>query len=113
MTEIRATSATGGEKGRKSARFSLVPWDAVWYVAEHFGVGALKYEERNWERGYPWSWSFDALQRHLAAWWQGEERDAETQTLHIVCAAWHALALVTFRIRGIGEDDRPKREACD
>src|SRR4051812_43551802 len=75
-TEIRHTDpTTGGQKGVKLARFSLVPWDAVWKVAEHFGVGARKYEDRNWERGYAWHLSYDALMRHLTAWWHGEDRD--------------------------------------
>lgn len=107
--EVRATSSTGGQKGRKLARFALIPWDALLLIAEHYGTGSLKYADRNWEAGYPWSWSFDALQRHLTAWWQGEDRDAETGSLHIVCAAWHCLALITFQIRGLGEDDRPRR----
>lgn len=104
--EVRHTSATGAQKGRKLARFSLIPWDAVHLVAEHFGRGAEKYADRNWEGGYPWSWSYDALMRHLTAWWQGEDRDEETGSLHIVAVAWHALVLVSFRIRGKGTDDR-------
>lgn len=104
--EVRHTSDTGAQKGRKLARFSLIPWDALHLVAEHFGRGAAKYEDRNWEGGYPWSWSYDALMRHLTAWWQGEDRDAETGSLHIVAVAWHALVLVAFQIRGKGTDDR-------
>jgi len=108
--ETLATDATtGGTKGRKLARFALVPFDALWAIAEHFGRGAAKYADRNWERGYPWDWSADALQRHFAAWWQGEDVDAETGSLHITAVAWHALVLVTFAIRGIGTDTRPKR----
>mgnify|MGYP001563711797 CR=1 FL=1 len=106
IAETRCESATGGQKGRKLARFSLIPFDALWLIAELFGRGALKYADRNWEQGYPWSWSFDALQRHLALWWQGEERDEETGALHITSAAWHCLVLITFKIRGLGVDDR-------
>lgn len=109
--EIRSTdAATGGQKGRKLARFALLPFDALWAVAEHFGRGAEKYEDRNWERGYPWDWSADALQRHFAAWWQGEDRDPETGSLHITAVAWHALVLLTFQLRGIGTDNRPGRK---
>jgi hypothetical protein len=107
--EIRHTDpTTGGQKGVKLARFSLVPWDAVWKVAEHFGVGARKYEDRNWERGYAWHLSYDALMRHLTAWWHGEDRDLETGSLHITAVAWHALVLLAFHLRGAGTDDRPK-----
>lgn len=110
--EIRATDPnSGGQKGVKLARFSLIPWDAIWKVAEHFGIGARKYEDRNWERGYPWSWSYDALLRHLASDMDGEERDPETGSLHITAVAWHALILIAFRLRGSGTDDRRRRIA--
>lgn len=106
--EVRAVDEkTGGQKGRKLSRFSLLPWDALWAIAEHFGIGASKYADRNWEAGYSWSWSADALQRHFAAWWQGEDRDPETGSLHITAVAWHAIVLLTYQLRGIGTDDRP------
>ena len=38
-----------------------------------FGAGGQKYEDRNWEKGYNWSLSFAAMQRHLALWWNGED----------------------------------------
>lgn len=108
--ETRLTDpSTGAQKGRKLARFALLPWDALWKVAEHFGWGASKYDDRNWERGYPWSWSADALGRHFAAWWQGEDVDAESGSLHITAVAWHALVLIVFQIRSLGTDDRPHR----
>ena len=108
MDEIATDPTTGGQKGIKLARFALLPYDALWKIAEHYGKGAKKYEDRNWERGYKWSLSADALQRHFAAWWQGEDYDPETGSLHIVAVAWHALCLITFQLRGLGTDDRPK-----
>lgn len=98
---------TGGVKGRKPARFELLPGDALAAVAVHYAKGSRKYEDRNWERGYAWSLSYGAMQRHLWAWWQGEDIDEESGTSHIVSAAWHALALVTYELRGAGTDDRP------
>lgn len=107
--EQRATDpTTGGEKGRKLAAFSLLPYDALWAVAEHFGVGAKKYAARNWEKGYPHSWTVDALMRHLTAYLEGEDRDPETGSLHVTAVAWHALVLVAFTLRKVGTDDRRK-----
>jgi hypothetical protein len=99
---------TGGQKGRKPARFDLLPWNALWEVAEHYGKGAEKYEDRNWERGYDWSLSYAALQRHLAAWWQGEDIDTETGSSHLAAAAFHVLALLTFKETHPEKDNRPK-----
>lgn len=101
--------STGGAKGQKLARFDLLPSDALWAVAEHYGKGAAKYEERNWERGYAWSLSYGALQRHLNQFWSGEDIDAELRGPHLAAAAFHVLALLAFSLRGAGTDDRPKR----
>lgn len=110
MSEVRITDPnTGGAKGQKLERMDLLPWDALLVVANHYGVGASKYEDRNWERGYAWSLSFGAMQRHLAAWWQGEDLDDETGTSHLAAAAFHVLALIAYQERETGTDDRPAR----
>lgn len=108
--EVRIVSETGGAKGQKLARFDLLPWDAVWSVAERFGAGAAKYEARNWERGYDWSLTHAALHRHLAAFWNGEDMDVDPETgtfPHMAAVAWHALVLLAFYLREAGTDDRP------
>lgn len=96
---------TGGEKGQKLARFSLIPSEFLWALAEHYGIGAHKYDDRNWERGYKWSLSLDASQRHLNQWILGEDGDPETGTSHLICAIWHLIALYIFHKRGLGTDD--------
>lgn len=107
--EIRVVDPeTGGAKGSKLARFDLLPPDAMWAVAEHFGLGARKYEDRNWEKGYAWGLSYAALQRHLAAFWAGEDIDEESGGFHLAAAAVHCLFLLAFQMRGIGTDDRSK-----
>ena len=108
-TEIRSVSATGGEKGVKAQRYDLIPAGALALLAQLYGRGAEKYAERNWERGYEWSKSFAALNRHLWAFWRGEDIDAETGIPHITCVAWHAFALAEFRDTHPEFDDRPRR----
>lgn len=104
--EVRVKDeTTGGEKGSKLARFSLLPFEFLWALAEHYGRGARKYDDRNWERGYKWSLSVDALMRHLAQWINGEDNDAETGSSHLIAVAWHACALFIFHLRGLGTDD--------
>lgn len=96
---------TGGEKGVKLARFSLIPSEFLWALAEHYGIGARKYDDKNWERGYKWSFSLDALQRHLHQWILGETKDPETGSNHLIAVAWHACALFIFQTRSLGTDD--------
>lgn len=106
--EVRVVDpTTGGEKGSKLARFDLIPWDAIYALAEHYGRGARKYEDRNWERGYRWGLSFASLHRHLAAWWEGEDVDEESGSSHLTAVMWHAIALWWYQAHGRGTDDRP------
>lgn len=106
--ERRVVNATtGGAKGQKLARFDLLPADALRQVAEHYGKGAAKYEDRNWERGYDWSLSFSAMQRHAWQWWNGEDVDEETGSSHLAAVIFHALALLTFDKTHPELDDRP------
>ena len=109
-TEQRITNATtGGQKGRKLARFDLLPPGPLKQIAEHYGKGAAKYEDRNWERGYAWTLSYGALQRHLNAWYAGEDNDTETGSSHLAAAAFHVLALLEFGDTHPELDDRPVR----
>jgi hypothetical protein len=96
---------TGGQKGQKLQMFSLIPPEFLWELAKHYGVGARKYDRKNWEKGYAWSLSLDASQRHLNQWLRGEDFDQETMTNHLICAIWHLIALYTFDWREIGTDD--------
>lgn len=102
---------TGGEKGRKIDRYDLIPAEFEQALAVHYGVGARKYADRNWERGYLWSLSIRALRSHFNAWCRGEDHDPETGTHHLIAVAWHACALFIFQLRGLGTDDRNGRAA--
>jgi hypothetical protein len=94
----------------------LLPWDAIGALADHYGKGAKKYPERNWEKGLKWNEGCAAsLVRHLKAWSSGEDYELENmpdgscqQMYHDESMLWNAMALVTFRLRGIGVDDRVK-----
>lgn len=94
--EVRSVSSTGAEKGVKASRFSLIPPGPLKELAEHYGVGAEKYDEHNWAKGYEWSKSIDSLTRHLNAFQSGEDRDPETGSKHMTAVAWHAFTLVAF-----------------
>lgn len=109
---------TGGAKGVKLARFDLLPWGILRELAEWYGRGARKYDERNWERGYKWSYSFAALHRHLEAFWNRNDIDHDPSLYvddephtgrHIIAVVWHALCLAWFSKHGMGTDDRPPR----
>lgn len=87
-------------------KWSLMPWDAARQVVAVLTFGAQKYPPRNWEAGAAYSRYFDALQRHVTAWWAGETNDPETGLHHLAHAGCCMLFLLAYELRGIGKDDR-------
>jgi hypothetical protein len=73
--ETRTTSSTGGQKGVKIERFDLIPVGPLTALAAHFGRGALKYDDNQWRKGYEWSKSYQAKQRHDNLFWAGFDYD--------------------------------------
>lgn len=110
--EVRITSETGGQKGKKLAELGTVDPLALLTLAEVSGFGAQKYDAFNYLKGYGWDLSFNAMTRHMLSFWNGEDLDDESGLPHITHAAWHALALTSFFKRGLGTDNRFKREAA-
>lgn len=104
--ETRVTSSTGASKGTKEARYDLIPIPALDKLARLYGKGAVKYAEHNWRLGYDWSKSYAAAQRHMNAFWSGEDIDPETQIPHTICAAFHMFALTTYLEEHPEFDDR-------
>lgn len=105
--EVVTESSTGALKAGNLDRYDLVPSEPLRRLAHHYGVGGLKYEDRNWEKGYEWSKSFAAMQRHAWQFWNGEDIDPETGSLHITAVAWHAFALAEYFETHPEFDDRP------
>lgn len=99
---------TGLRFNEGKLRYDLLPPDAIEEVVKVFTMGAKKYTDRNWELGMPWMTIVASLKRHMAAWELGELKDTESGLLHTAHLAWNALALLTYELRCIGEDNRPK-----
>jgi hypothetical protein len=94
MSETITTSSTGGRKGVKPERHSLVPTLPLAQVARVYEYGSRKYADHNWRKGYEWSKSYDALQRHIQAFWGGEDLDPESGLPHPAHAVFHLFALL-------------------
>ncbi len=98
---------TGGKKGKKPIELHGIPWESLAELGRVFAFGAKKYDDYNFRKGYRWSLSYDALQRHLWAFWSGEDRDPESKLHHVAHACWHTLVLLFFALTDRGTDDRP------
>lgn len=90
-------------------RLDLLPPEWVWGLGVITTEGAKKYAERNWEKGMPWSKVWGPMLRHAFKWLMGERYDAETGCHHLLMVAWNALALFTYDLRQIGENDLQAR----
>lgn len=88
-------------------RMDLLPQDAIEALAQILTDGAVKYGNRNWERGMAWSRPYAALLRHLLAWWGGQDIDPESGHPHLWHVMTNAAFLVAYERRVVGEDDRP------
>lgn len=92
----------------KTQRYDLIatgPWDDL---AKLLGFGAQKYAARNWELGFDWSRPYNAIIRHLNAFWNGEEIDPDSGAPHMVAVMCNAMFLAEFVRTHPELDDRPK-----
>ena len=100
------------EKGEKfdseKIMLQLFPPEALFEIGAVLTYGAKKYAPRNWEKGIEYSRVYGALQRHLWAWWGGEENDPESGLPHLAHAGCCLVFLLAFEKRGMKEfNDKP------
>lgn len=90
--------------------FELLPiWllDDVNLVLRH---GKEKYGLNNWQKtdGFLYSRCYNALLRHMFAWWRGRDIDPESGISHLAHAMCNLIFLMYHhKITKVG-DDRPK-----
>lgn len=99
-------------------RYDLIPAYPLERLAEVYTIGAKKYDDRNWEKGFVWGRIFAAMMRHAWAWWRRRKKDPVDGQYHLSSVAWCAFALMEFEHTGRGHDDRPhsnatKMEGCE
>ena len=88
-------------------RMDLLPVGPLWAVADVLTFGAAKYDPQNWRRGMDWSRLYAAAQRHLTAFWNGEDLDSESGLPHLAHAACCLMFLLEFENTHPELDDRP------
>jgi hypothetical protein len=86
----------------------LVPDTLKAYAALAFAEGAAKYGAYNWRRaGVRASVYRSAVDRHLAAWWNGEDVDPMTGVPHLASAIAGLAIILDADLLGKMTDDRP------
>lgn len=85
-------------------RMDLLPWEALVEVSKHCEEGALKYGERNCEKGIPIHSLIDSAFRHLAKYMMGMKDEP-----HLRAAAWNILFALYMEIKHPELQDIPSR----
>lgn len=99
------------QKTEDKPRMDLVPPSLVKAAATIMTFGAVKHGENDWRnKPYAWGAIYSSLQRHMTAWFDGEDKDSEWNKSHL----WHAACCLSFLIeyeeKGIGIDNRWKKQ---
>ena len=107
---MASTADTLAEQGVKfdagKSRLDLIPTRALMEVGMVYSYGAAKYAPRNWERGMEWGRVYAAMQRHLLAYWGGQDTDPESGLPHLAHAAFGMFTLLEFAKTHPELDDR-------
>lgn len=87
-------------------RMDLLPATPLLEIGKVATYGAKKYADRNWEKGMSWGRMYAAAQRHLLAFWSGEDIDPESGLPHLAHAGFNILALLEYTNKHTEFDDR-------
>ena len=96
--------------GSTKLPYHLVPGEVIGGVSLALLEGALKYGAYNYRvAGVRYSIYYSALQRHINAWWNGEDIDQESGIHHLYKAMACLVVLADSMHIGNAQDDRPPR----
>ncbi len=109
ITGMTIEPAKGLRYNSSKPRLDLISPIAELACAAVLAKGAEKYAERNWEKGMGWMTVVASLKRHLNAFQQGEDFDAESGLPHIDHVLCNAMFLSDYWRSHPEDDDRPKR----
>ena len=92
---------------------ALIPPECLTYIDEVLGYGANKYGAHNWRDDLnttKFSRPYSSIQRHLNAYWAGEDNDHKSDLSHVAHAATQIFILMTQHEHGRAMDDRYKNK---
>ena len=98
--------------GVLKAPTSTIPMTMILALGVAMLEGSVKYSRHNYrEVGVRASVYFDALQRHMMAWWEGEDVDPDSMLSHIIKGIATLTVLYDAIVQDKWVDDRPPKGA--
>lgn len=85
-------------------RMDLLPWAAIMELSKHCEEGALKYGERNIDKGVPMHSLLDSALRHIAKYMEGHDDEP-----HLRAALWNLAWAMQFDVTMPKMQDIPAR----
>ena len=85
--EFATGSVRDVRKGK--GRYDLIPPYSLRRLAKHYENGAIKYGDRNWEKGQPISSYLDSMLRHGQDYLKGDRSED-----HMAAVSWNAFAIM-------------------
>lgn len=85
-------------------RYDLLPWEAIHELALHCEQGAIKYGERNCEKGIPIHSLIDSATRHLSCYLRGMKNEP-----HLRAAMWNVAYAIYMEEKHPEMQDIPTR----
>lgn len=100
--------------GLKKAPLHHIPPSAMIQEGRVMALGAAKYGSYNWgEAGVVASVYYDAILRHLFAWWTGADTDPESKVSPLAHIRACCGLLIDCIDKGLLDDDRPIGKTAD
>jgi hypothetical protein len=96
------------DRAAGKGRFDLITPQMMFRLARHYEAGAIKYSDRNWEKGMEFNNYLDAAFRHLEKYedgWMDED--------HLAAAIWNIAALMHHELHYPELDNLPRRQRDD
>ena len=91
------------DRAKGKGRYDLITPFALVRLADIYEKGAEKYDDRNWEKGMPFTVFIDSALRHIVQYLMGYDDED-----HLGQAAWNLFAVMHLEQTKPELDDRPK-----
>jgi hypothetical protein len=105
---VRTSGAKKTDTGKR--RFSLLPVQPLLDAIDVLEFGAKRYGDFNWQKGFEWTGIYNAAQRHMHAWLDGEDNADDSNLPHLAHAMVNMMFLLVFRNTHKEMDDRPSKK---
>jgi hypothetical protein len=105
-TQFKSGAVRDMHEGK--GRCDLLPMCVLLRLARHYEAGAIKYSDRNWEKGIPAHSFADSALRHIFKYMDGQKDED-----HLIAAIWNLAGLAWTEEKKPEMMDIPARKEAE